>query len=157
MSREILNGLVGGFDRGMGFTKQFIETCPDEIWEQNFGGWPLWQQVFHILGCIPFFANKDIGDVSAEDVALCKLEVIGTKVKSKQEMLGMLGFMEGVAAEFFASLDDKKLVEICEPFKQKTGREVNYAGLVALMGSHTMYHFGTCDAALRQAGLKGIF
>ncbi len=158
MSQQMVFALKVNFDRSMDFIKQFIEVCPEEIWLKNFGGWPVWQQIFHTVGCIPFFTDKMAGiQASEDDVKVCKLEVIGKQVKGREELLIMFGYMEKMAGEFFTSLNDAKLLEVCEPFLQKTGKSVTYAGLLSLMASHNMYHLGSCDAALREAGLKGVF
>ena len=56
-----------------------------------------------------------------------------------------------------ARLTDADLTRIQERVSKKIGRELTYGAIMVMLASHTTYHLGSCDAALRDHGLPGVF
>ena len=55
MSRDIVAALEQPYQRAWGLLAQFMEVCPDAIWAETNGGWPVWQQVAHTIAVLNFF------------------------------------------------------------------------------------------------------
>ena len=55
MSHNIVQIQRGNFDFAHSLLLQFIDVCPQDLWVKKFGGWPLWQQVYHALAALEFF------------------------------------------------------------------------------------------------------
>ncbi|MDL2271509.1 DinB family protein [Desulfovibrio sp. OttesenSCG-928-I05] len=159
MSRSVVTSLQGAFARSLGMTRQFIEACPDNIWEKKFGGWPIWQQVYHSIAVLDLFAlDKDeqpSQNMFSNDIFL--LKECGDMPPTKKQLLELADTMEAVCNKLIDSLDDSMLANEQRGLSAKLGMPFNMAMALSMMNSHTMYHLGCCDAALREHGLKGIF
>lgn len=159
MSKNAVLGLQGSFLHAMGLLEQFIDVCPDDIWAKKFGGWPVWQQIYHGAAVTEFFALRDGDAPSApmyeQDVLL--LSGSSDKVPSKMDMKKLLQTMKVVGNRYIDSLTDADLGNKNEGLSARMQREVTHAGTLALLSGHILYHLGSGDAALREAGLKGVF
>ena len=58
---------------------------------------------------------------------------------------------------WIAGLEDADLARTNVVLSAKLGRETSYAATLVMLASHTDYHIGSCDAALRNHGLPGVF
>ncbi len=58
---------------------------------------------------------------------------------------------------WIAGLEDADLARTNAVLSAKLGRETSYAATLVMLASHTDYHIGSCDAALRNHGLPGVF
>lgn len=45
MSRDIVAALEEPYQRSWALLAQFMDICPENIWAETNGGWPVWQQV----------------------------------------------------------------------------------------------------------------
>ena len=159
MSRETVKALQAPFETSHGLLRRFIEVCPAEIWEKKFGGWPVWQQVYHALGAIDFFT---IGANLPETPGLAApgvghLSEQGSSPIPQAAMQEYAAKMEDKARAFFDKLSDADLPQVNRPISEAMGREATYAGTLGLIAGHALYHLGSCDAALRESGLEGVF
>lgn len=159
MSRIITESLSSGVQHAFALSNQFVDICPEEIWGKTFGRWPVWQQLFHAHAVIDFFLRpagaapeapllpEGVGDLKTTmDDVPAKLIVKDYFVQTQKRV-----------NDYLAELDDAGLALKHEGLSGRFGRDVTHAALVALIASHTMYHLGSCDAALREAGLSGVF
>ena len=62
MSRAIVAELESPYQRAWGLMCQFMDVCPDEIWAETNGGWPVWQQVAHTVAVLNFFILENDDD-----------------------------------------------------------------------------------------------
>ncbi|MDR3074125.1 MAG: DinB family protein [Deltaproteobacteria bacterium] len=159
MSRDVVESQRGNFEFAFSLLLRFVEVCPDDIWNGKFGGWPIWQQVYHSINALDFFVaepgaepakglvSRDIGSLSA----------IGEKPVSKADMRDFASRMKAAVDAYIASLTDASLSAKAEGASLRMGRETKHAGILVLLASHIFYHLGSCDAALRERGLKGVF
>jgi len=159
MSRAIVENQRGSFDFAFSLLQQYMEVCPDEIWNKKFGGWPVWQQVYHALNAVDFFiaapgAEPVKGLVPAE---VGSLKVQGEKPVSRDEMKEFAKLVKSAADGYMNALNDADMTKISEGATARMGRETRHATVMALMIGHILYHLGSCDAALREQGLKGVF
>ena len=159
MSRAIVENQRGSFDFAFSLLQQFMDVCPDEIWNKKFGGWPVWQQVYHALNAVDFF----ISEPGAEPVkALVSPEVgslkeQGDKPVSRSGMKEFAALVKSAADGYMNALTDADMVRVADGATKRMGRETLHATVMALMVGHLPYHLGSCDAALRAHGPKGGF
>lgn len=159
MSQDISNSLKGPIDNAFGLVGQFIDVCPDDLWVENTGGWPIWQQIYHSLGAIGFFLDAP-GQSQEPDLVpgpVAGLNEVGAKPLSKDQVRGTLKEARAKVDAFVAGLADQDLAKRNEPLFAKIKLEMSLAGTMASICGHTLYHLGSCDAALRNRGLKGVF
>lgn len=58
MSHAIVNALKEPVNMSFGMVRQYIDICPENIWVETSGGWPVWQQVYHIISAVNFFTAE---------------------------------------------------------------------------------------------------
>lgn len=159
MSRVITESLAGGVQHAFALSNKFVDICPEEIWGKTFGRWPVWQQLFHAHTVIDFFLRP--ADAAPEAPlfpdGVGELKITMDDVPAKLIVKDYFARMQKRVTDYMADLDDVKLTLKHEGVSARFGRDVTHAALVALIASHLMYHLGSCDAALREAGLSGVF
>ena len=160
MSRAIVAELENPYQRAWGLLCQFMDVCPDEIWAETNGGWPVWQQVAHTVAVLNFFIleNDDDTFVSAPaELGVLMLKEQGQQVVSKEAMKAYGATVKAAVDARVARLTDADLTLVQERVSKKIGRELSYGAVMVMLASHTTYHLGSCDAALRDHGLPGVF
>jgi hypothetical protein len=155
MSQDITNSLKGPIDKAFELLSQFIEVCPDGIWKEKAGGWPIWQQVYHSVGAVDFFLGTTGQSLVPGPVA--GLKEIGTEALSKDQVRGALREARTKVDQFVAALADQDLPKRNEPLFANFKYDLTLAATLTGICSHALYHLGSCDAALRNNGLKGVF
>ena len=159
MSTKIINAQYDHFCFAYALLCKFVEECPDTIWGETFGGWPVWQQLYHSLHAIGLFSLKT-DDAPLEGLfepEVARLGPAPATPPSKSEMMTFAGAAKAKADAYFKSLSDGVLATKNAVLAARMGRDLTHAGTVVLLSAHTLYHLGSCDAALRQHGLKGVF
>ena len=58
---------------------------------------------------------------------------------------------------YVTGLDDTALPKPNKHVSSALGRPVSHVATLGMLASHTLYHVGSCDAALRDHGLPGVF
>ena len=159
MSKEIVQGLTGQFKWAAKFYDKFIDSCPEEIWGKPSGRFPVWQTVYHALGCVPFFLTPKEGPQPA---ALYPQEVLLFKDLSRppadrKQLAAYAKEVNALAGDFLAGLSDADLAKPHEGLSSRIGIPRTNLEAVSVLVGHHMYHFGMCDAALRADGLEGLF
>ncbi|MDR2800666.1 MAG: DinB family protein, partial [Desulfovibrio sp.] len=120
---------------------------------------PVWQQYYHAFAVIPFFLREP--DEPEEPLPFAPL--VGAlketmdNTPDKGTIKAFAGKMRDRALAYASSLDDTALSQKNEGLSKRFGRDMTHAGTLALIGSHLQYHLGSCDAALRENGIPGVF
>ena len=159
MSREIVDALKPPIDRAFLFIDRFIDTCPDDIWVEKSGGWPVWQQIYHILTSVDFFisAPGESGPtplVSSEEAGLRKVaETTVAKSDIKSACQAAKERVEG----YMAGLTDADLAKRNDGIFERAKMNMTHAATLSLLSGHGLYHLGSGDAALRNHGIAGMF
>ena len=81
----------------------------------------------------------------------------GQQMVSKEAMKAYGAAVKAAVDARVARLTDADLTHIQERVSKKIGRELTYGAIMVMLASHTTYHLGSCDAALRDHGLPGVF
>lgn len=159
MAREIVTAAQGPFLHAWGLLNAYVDACPDEIWAEKNGGWPVWQQIAHAVMVLDFFV---LGEKDPLLPAPCDMDVLMLKTQGAPA-LGKAALREYAAAvktrvdAWIAGLEDADLAGTNTALSAKLGRETSYAATLVMLASHTDYHIGSCDAALRDHDLPGVF
>lgn len=161
MSQVIVAALKPQVDKAFGLLLEFIKVCPDDIWAEKSGGWPVWQQIYHAIAGVDLFVEAP-GEAPAELLtdpqivqlaASAELEAPLPRDKVKAACVRA----KALADKYLSALQDEALPQRNEtPFK-KIKFELTHAGTVGLLAAHALYHLGAGDAALRNHNLKGVF
>ena len=160
MSIAIVAELENPYQRAWGLMCQFMDVCPDEIWAETNGGWPVWQQVAHtvaVLNCFMLENDDDTFVPAPAELGVLMLKEQGQQVVGKESMKAYGAAVKAAVDARVARLTDADLTRIQERVSKKIGRELSYGAVMVMLASHTMYHLGSCDAALRDHGLPGVF
>ncbi len=159
MSRTAVAGLQGNFEHVFGLAMQYIDVCPDAIWGKKFGSWPVWQQLYHSLSSVDFFLRPE-GVPQAKalyEPAVGDFKETPAPPADKAAFRTFAAGVKKVVDEYCTSLTDAKLGEINAGLSKRFGRDFTHAATLSLISGHIFYHLGSCDAALRENGLKGVF
>lgn len=156
-----VTALQGNFERTHGMLMKFIEICPENIWAKTSGGFPVWQQIFHAFACYDFF----IRDEKAANTTLMfgekENDIVGFKERpaapSKNEIIQAGEKAKKMVDDFFAVQNDATLSQKHEGISARLGAEMSTLGVLSFLAAHNLYHLGSCDAALRDEGLEGVF
>lgn len=160
MSQVIVQNLKNPLDRVSGMLEQFLEVCPDNVWNKTFGAWPVWRQWYHVFGSIDFFVGQDGGAATpaplGPDAGHLSAEYTGPAL-TKDQAKTFMGAAQKTVDAYFAGLTDASLVEKNQGMSKRMGADITHAVTASMLAGHAFYHLGCCDAALREAGLKGVF
>lgn len=161
MSHTIVSALKAPIDQSFGMLRQYIDICPENIWVEISGGWPVWQQVYHAINAVAFFttaADAPETESLIEDKYCGLQECAPSPIAiTREDMKAALAQALQDIDALVAGLDDNDLTERNEGVYQRIGMEMTMAGTLVLLASHTLYHLGSCDAALRNHGIPGVF
>ena len=160
MSRAIVAELESPYQRAWDLMCKFMDVCPDEIWAETNGGWPVWQQVAHTVAVLNFFILENDDDIivpAPTEFGVLMLREQGQQMVSKEAMKAYGAAVKAAVDARVARLTDADLTHIQERVSKKIGRELTYGAIMVMLVSHTTYHLGSCDAALRDHGLPGVF
>ena len=159
MSQAIVKTLSDRVKDTFGLLAKFIETCPDDIWAEKFGGWPVWQEIYHAVRAVNLFV-----EVPGQEAAplLVKPEVCGLseegrdappREKVKEQCLAAQALVE----KYLETLQDEDLPKRNETPFRVINFDLTHGATLMLLASHNLYHLGAGDSALRSRGLKGVF
>lgn len=159
MSRDTVLAVQGPFLHAWGLLTQYLEVCPDNVWTEKNGGWPVWQQMAHAVMVLDFFV---LGEDEQLLCAPCDMDTLMLKVQGRTpvDKAVIKEYAVRVKARvdaWLAGLSDADLPKLNAALTRKLGRDTSNAAAVVMLASHTDYHIGSCDAALRDHGLPGVF
>ena len=160
MARAIVAELEGTYGRAWALMAQFMDVCPEEIWAETNGGWPVWQQVAHTIAVLNFFILENDDDTfvpAPAELGVLMLKEQGQQLVSKEAMKAYGAAVVAAVDARVAKLTDADLTRVQARVSKKIGRDLSYGAVMVMLASHTMYHLGSCDAALRDHGLPGVF
>lgn len=158
MSREIVMAAQMPFQSAFALLTRFIEVCPEEIWREKNGGWPVWQQAYHALTALDFFVGE--AGVPSEwpfDEETGQLGRVSDENLAREAATRLAGESKARVEAYLAALSDADLSRPEPRLTAIFGADMPHAAIIGMLASHTLYHVGSCDAALRDHGLSGVF
>ena len=159
MSQDLVKALTGPVENSFALLEKFIDACPDDLWAEKKGGWPVWQQVYHAIGAMDFFIEVP-GEVIPPPLAsgaVGALKEVASETVGKAAIKAALDSAKGRVDKFLGVLNDDELLKRNESLFAKAKMEMTLAATISLLSAHALYHLGSCDAALRDRGLPGVF
>ncbi|MDR0881800.1 MAG: DinB family protein [Candidatus Adiutrix sp.] len=157
MSNAIILAQKGAIDKSFDLLNQFIETCPDNIWAENNGGWPVWQQVYHALSVVGFFTGFNEGLPALAEPEVASLKKTAPNTVARDQLKTALTAARATVEKYIASISDDDLTKRNEAVFAAVQWDITHAFTLSTLAGHNLYHLGSCDAALRDHGLKGVF
>lgn len=158
MSKDILNGMTAIYDRANGLVEKFIEMCPEKIWAEPKGKFPVWQHVYHCYSAVAFFlaneGDKTVDALFAPPVG--SFDEIPATPADKSTVAKYGKEVDAFVRAYFAKLTDADLAKPNEGLSARIKTTMSHAATISLMTGHIFYHFGHCDAALRDNGMQGL-
>ena len=142
-----------------GLASEFVKVCPEDVWGRKFGGWPVWQQLFHSFASLDFFLRPAGAGEEPPlfEAGVAELKKTPAETPAKQVLQDFITKAQAKVSGYVAGLDDAALSQKNEGLSARFDRDVTHAFTLSLIASHTMYHLGACDAALRESGKPGVF
>lgn len=157
--REIVKATEAPFRHAWQLVNKYLEVCPDSVWATRNGGYPVWQQMLHAIWVLDFFV---CGEGEAMLPCPCDPETMLFKkpaegVVSRKDVLDYAQKVIVKVDAWIAKLADEDLAKKNEVVSAKLGKEMTMASTFIAMTAHTQYHIGSCDSALRDNGLEGVY
>jgi len=161
MATPIKDSLAASITRVFGLMDEFLKFCPEEIWGQHFGGWPVWRQFLHSFSAVDFFLRDENAAEEAQPFGAgagnLRVKDSAAPAPSKEKMREYMEAVQKRVNDYLAALDDATLGQLNKGLSARLGQGFTHAATIALLAHHTMYHLGSCDAALRESGRPGGF
>lgn len=158
MSRIATLSAAAPFAHAWGLLEAYLDACPEEIWAEKNGGWPVWQQFLHAVMVLDFFTcgEKTLLPAPATQEELM-LSAQGREPADKAAVRAYMAAVKLRVDDWLAALDDAGLPVKNERLSTALGFPVDAMWILVMLSAHTQYHLGSCDAALRDHGLPGVF
>ena len=159
MARVITQSLEGNVSYALALLDQFVEACPEELWSKKFGGWPVWQQVYHAVAALDFFIRPldAAGETPPFGEKEADLDISAASAPGKPQIKTYAQKMSARVDDYVAGLDDALLAQSHAGLADRLAMPATHANALCLIAAHTLYHLGICDTALREQGLPGVF
>jgi hypothetical protein len=159
MPREIVQAAQEPFERSYSRLMEYMDVCPEDIWAEKNGGWPVWQQIAHICWVLDFFVCCDGESMlpAPFDTDVARFKAQGGTVVGKAAIKKYAAAVKFRVDAWLARLTDADLSGTNAALSKKIGRDLSHVATVVMLVSHANYHLGSCDAALRDHGLAGVF
>ena len=159
MPRRTTQSLTENIQFAFELLNKFMDVCPEDIWAKKFGGWPVWQQIYHAISaldyfCAPLGAPEGPTPFGAEEAELATL---GATAPGKAEFKAYAAKAQERVKTYLSGLDDATLPQSNAGLAERMHMPATHANTLSLITAHTLYHLGSCDAALRESGLPGVF
>ena len=159
MSDSIAKSLSGSLQFTFSLVDKFIEVCPDSLWGKKFGGWLVWQQLYHPFAAVDFFlrpAGAPPAPSPFEEGA-ADLKISATQVPDKALVRDLIAKAQKQLLDYVAGINDAAMGQKNDGPSSRMGRDLTHAAVIAMISGHALYHLGSCDAALREHGMPGVF
>ena len=158
--RDIVTASEAPFRYAWQLVNEYMKVCPDNVWAAKNGGYPVWQQMLHAIWVVDalFVCDKFPTALPVPaDMDTLLFKKVGEGVVSKAAVQEYAGKVIERVDSWLAALTDADLPKKNEALSAKLGKDFTMAGTLIAMAAHTQYHIGSCDSALRDNGLQGVY
>jgi len=145
------------FISSLNMLKKIIDNCPDDLWIAINGGFPFWQQIYHVLESVDYWFREEyrcVYDDETPKVWKSNKNVtpeldgnvrIFSDILNKDELRRYLNCIYEKTDKFFNNLDDYKLKQ---PIAE-SNYDFTCLDVINMQIRHVMYHVGYCICILR--------
>jgi hypothetical protein len=158
MACVMTDSLLQAVEDYFGVLTKFLAACPEDLWADKVGGWPVWQYFYHVLWINDRFlpgAAFVSPPGASDDLALFKVK--GESPINKTACEKLWADQKPKTVAYVQSLTDANMLKRNDEVYKIIGLEWNNVFSLFKLHSHAFYHLGTFDAALRGRGLPGIY
>lgn len=158
--RDIVKASEAPFRYAWQLVNEYLKVCPDSVWQAKNGGYPVWQQMLHAIWVLDYFFVCGEGDTplpAPADLDTLLFKKQGSGVVGKAEVLEYANKVIVRVDAWIAALKDSDLPKKNDALSAKLGNDFTFAGTLIAMSAHTQYHIGSCDSALRDNGIQGVY
>jgi hypothetical protein len=142
------------FNLAFSMISEFLEKCPDEIWNKKLGGHIFWQQLLHTYTGTNFWfrikKEKFIEPFQGKEV-YPEFEDDPKDFISKGEMENFVSLVTQEAIVFFKDKSNSWLSEPNVIYNKITNLDV-----INMQIRHIMYHVGYCNCILHEEGVPAV-
>lgn len=142
------------FNLAFSMISEFIEICPDELWNKKLGGHIFWQQLLHTYTGTNFWfrlqKHEFVEPFQGHNV-YPELEKDAETEISKEQLKEFLLEVKKEAEEFFKDKEDSWLLEPNVLFDK-----INNLDVISMQIRHIMYHVGYCNCILNENGADKV-
>ncbi|MDR2302682.1 MAG: DinB family protein [Deltaproteobacteria bacterium] len=157
MTRATVESLASAIVESASLILKLIDECPDHLWNEKAGKWPIWQHLAHCASASNFFLpGERVPLAPGLTEALVDFEVVGTEPVSKDALRASFKAAQIKLDNFLAPLKDEDLSKDNQHLKAY-GLDWSIVKTLSLVSGHFYYHLGNADAVLRSHGHQGIF
>jgi uncharacterized damage-inducible protein DinB len=78
-------------------------------------------------------------------------------VVAKAQLKAAMQAAQATVEKYVASISDDDLTKRNQAVYDAIQWDISHAFTLSMLSAHNLYHLGSCDAALRNHGLKGAF
>ncbi len=159
MSRNYVERLYGNFNRGQKMMDGFLESCPDELWTQTLGGYPVWLQYYHLMACVEslVMGKDEAPKHQLYDMETLFMSKFPEKAMSKAEVSAYNAKMKEYFAAYMDKMTDELLLQPHEGASLRLKTPMKHIDVIEMLIAHVFYHLGTFDGILRDRKLKGMY
>ena len=146
------------FDRFFGMLELQMERCPDGLWAEHVGGWPISQQFFHSLVCneVYVFPDKE-PDWHGHSKEIAMLDRDLDAPISRDAMRKLAATMKRAAHTYMDGLSAVALTEKHQTFSRLMGKDMNHLQALIAMIRHCNYHLGCIDTLFIERGIPLVY
>ncbi|MDR2387517.1 MAG: DinB family protein [Deltaproteobacteria bacterium] len=157
MSRVTVESLALAIADAANFIYKLMDDCPDNLWVEKAGKWPIWQHVAHCCNTANFFLpGQPLPLPQGLTEAVANFEVVGTEPLARSAMREFFKAAQAKLDGYLATLNDDDLPKETAHLKPM-GLDWSIIKTLNMLSGHYLYHLGNADAALRSQGHPGIF
>ncbi|MDR2945800.1 MAG: hypothetical protein LBV79_03535 [Candidatus Adiutrix sp.] len=159
MNDPIIAAFKAEFDRFFTMLEKQIDICPEELWAKKVGGWPFWQQQLHSLACTFIYARPEgqAFEGVAYKPAVIMLAEEPDFTPAKDDLRRLAAEAKAAAHDYMDGLTAADLPGrhrlMCDTMK----KDMTHQSALMALPRHICYHLGSCDAALRDLGIPGVY
>ena len=139
MSQTTINALKGPIDNSFALLNQFMDVCPDDLWGEKSGGWPVWQQVYHAISAVDFFiAYEGEKEAPLAKEGVADLAEVGDSVVSKEKIKAACVAAQERLGKYLASITDEDLPKRNEGVFASSQWEITRAGTLSMLAGQNL-------------------
>jgi hypothetical protein len=152
-NEALFDRLRGHLEKSLKMLENVIASCPDQMWYETHGGFPLWHQVYHAIESINYWFCIDREKYARETYGKKITDDLGQRcddVLTKAEIDDYFSRTGKIVDAYFNGLE--------RDAGEDRGEEHDIAKIDEIIGQirHIQYHIGHCNAIFRESGIRAV-
>ncbi|MDR2387518.1 MAG: DinB family protein [Deltaproteobacteria bacterium] len=157
MTRSTVESLSSAMTESAALIEKLINHCPDHLWTEKAGNWPIWQRLAHCCNSVNFFKlGQSLPLPDGLTLKVADLEVVGTSPLTKDALRDFFKAALTKLKTYLASLNDQDLAKD-DPNICIQSHDLKLLSDLFIVYGYFLYHLGGVDALLTSQGYESIF